>query len=464
MLACDNFAGCGSATYQTGTCFLKVGFAGTTTSTNGALAGLVRYNPNPAYPAPIPAAGFVNASSGCGSALPAGVSQFGSSVAFYMTTPDGYNRTWLLKVPQYYSPTSASPLIFAFPGRGDYAANIEGQTRYSTPSINPYAVVAYVSGVNGGLESNPDNAPGGPYANVDDLTFMRLLMANLTSTYCIDTGRIFATGHSNGGGFCGVLACDPYFSTKIAAFAPNSGAVYSGLDANTVPTLDVNTMEPLGTPVQANCTPGRLGVPMLEFHGTADGTIRYSGALDHSNKAIPAIPHWVTDWSIRNGLGSTNATSYQTPLPGGVAGSNITVSQFGSGPTFGLVTHYRLEQWVHGYPNGQAPAPIDAAPVALAFFYRWTQYNATQSSSVSASSASATSASASSASASGVSASTTSTSISSSSSVSSSTAAPTTSSSSVTSSSSTSTSYACPATVYSTTTLQAAVVTMTASR
>ncbi|KAK5761658.1 Histone-lysine N-methyltransferase set-6 [Elasticomyces elasticus] len=379
MQLCDNTPGCVAATFQPSTCYLKNSFTGVTLSANGALAGLVRYAPNPAYPSPLPAAGFVNASTGCGAALPAGLSTMGRSVAFNMSTPDGYNRTYLVKVPQYYSATSASPLILGFPGNGADASSIEQQTGYSGSSLNPYAVVVYVTGVGLGFQSNPAYAPGQQYANVDDIGFIKLLIANITASFCIDTGHIFAIGHSNGGGFVGVMACDPVLSVTIAAFAGNSAALYTNINSNTNP--DPNTMEPLNTPVQALCSPGRNDVPFVEFHGTADTQIAYAGSINHAAKALPSLPHWATDWSIRQGYGSTNVTTYQAPLAPTTNGgpANVTIYRFGSGARLGIITHYRLESWVHAYPNfaNDNTAPIDASSTAMAFFYRWTQYNST---------------------------------------------------------------------------------------
>ncbi|KAK5689317.1 hypothetical protein LTR17_026342 [Elasticomyces elasticus] len=412
MQLCDNTPGCVAATFQPSTCYLKNSFTGLTAAAGG-LAGLVRYAPNPAYPSPVPAAGFVNASTGCGAALPAGLTTMGRSVAFSMSTPDGYNRTYLVKVPQYYSATSASPLILGFPGNGADASSIEQQTGYSGSSLNPYAVVVYVTGVGLGFQSNPAYAPGKQYANVDDIGFIKLLIANITASFCIDTGHIFAIGHSNGGGFVGVMACDPVLSVTIAAFAGNSAALYTNIDSSTNP--DPNTMEPLNTPVQALCSPGRNDVPFVEFHGTADTQIAYAGSIVHAAKALPSIPHWATDWSIRQGYGSTNVTTYQAPLAPTTNGgpANVTIYRFGSGARLGIITHYRLESWVHAYPNfaNDNSAPIDASSTAMAFFYRWTQYNSiSPSASSSASVSSSTVKSATSSSATNGAASTTSTS------------------------------------------------------
>ena len=136
------------------------------------------------------------------------------------------------------------------------------------------------------FESDPSATVG-----VDDIGFIRALVTNLTASYCIDTGRIFAAGLSNGGGMTNVLACDPVMSVTIAAFAPVSGALYT----NNTGTCYPYTIEPVNTIPQLLCSPGRSNVPMIEFHGTADPTINYLGG-SRRGYCLPTIPHWATDW------------------------------------------------------------------------------------------------------------------------------------------------------------------------
>ena len=233
----------------------------------------------------------------------------------------------------------------------------------SNLALNPYGIAVYVNGYGKGYESNPGWAPGGTYSYVDDLGFINALITNLTSTFCVDTGRIFAVGHSNGGGFCGVLACDPVLSVKIAAFAANSGAFYTAFT-----TGDPLTIEPVNTPVQSLCSPGRNTVPFIEFHGTADTQIRYMGDTTHNGRILPSLPHWSTAWSVREGYGMYN---YST-----VPGSNINKYEFGGGNgQLGIITHYMLTGWVHAWASVSAGAPMDAAPPIMDFFYRWSDPN-----------------------------------------------------------------------------------------
>ncbi|KAK3673143.1 hypothetical protein LTR78_006983 [Recurvomyces mirabilis] len=376
MQACDGYSGCVAAVLQGSTCSFKTQLTTISTAANSIV--LVKYAPNPAYPSPVPAASYVNASTGCGSALPAGLSPYGQSVRYSIISPaDGLNRTYLVKIPQYYSANAASPLILAFPGHGSSAAAIEQLTGLSGSSYNSYGIVVYVDpyGPPGGFESDPDYAPGGIESSVNDISFVKNLIANMTASFCIDTGAIMATGHDNGGGLVNVLACDPVTSISIAVFAPNSAAVYSGILSSTNP--NVFTMRPLGTPVQGNCTPGRNNVPIIEFHGTNDNSIPYLGSITQASYALPAIPHWVQAWSVRQGYGNA---SISTNIATTVQGDSVTMFQFGGNSgALGIVTHYQLGNWTHNWPNPgiDNTAPINAGLLAMNYMYTFTNYTRT---------------------------------------------------------------------------------------
>lgn len=163
---------------------------------------------------------------------------------------------------------------------------------------------------------------------IDDVKFTLDMISSLTSNYCIDEDRIFAAGKSNGGGFSAdILACDPVASTKIAAFAGVSGAYYQGTN-----DTDCNA-----DTVAIACNPGRKPVPIFETHGSADTTIPYLGGA-RRNRCLPTVPHFMTAWSKRNGLGSTNVSS-------ALYSGNVVQHSYGkSAGMEGVGVHY----WVNG--------------------------------------------------------------------------------------------------------------------
>jgi poly(3-hydroxybutyrate) depolymerase len=189
------------------------------------------------------------------------------------------------------------------------------------------------------------------------LTFTSDLLDYISARYCIDESRMLAAGFSNGGGFVGTLACDPTLSKRFSTFAANSGAEYT----NTTGTCNPSSVL-TNTIVQSTCSPGRSDLPMIEFHGDADGTIPYPGG-PRRGYCLPAVPHWVTDWALRDGLSSSNVTT-------SLASGNVTKYEFGASKGVqGLVTHYKIANWGHAWVSINAGAPIDATPIIMNFFY-----------------------------------------------------------------------------------------------
>lgn len=120
--------------------------------------------------------------------------------------------------------TNSTPIIFVFHGHGGtmhYMFNRSGFEK-----IWPEAIVVYPQGLNTpGQLTDPDGKlPGWQKAPGDmndrDLYFFDEILKTLKHDYRIDNQRIYATGHSNGGGFTYILwATRP---TIFAAFAPSA--------------------------------------------------------------------------------------------------------------------------------------------------------------------------------------------------------------------------------------------------
>ena len=139
---------------------------------------------------------------------------------------------------------------------------------------------------------------------------------------------------SNGGGFVGALACHKTLSGRIAAFAPVSGAFYEKLDSTT----------PLHGPCEPN--PNRLSIPILEFHGQDDNTIKYNGQRNRDGATIPSIPSWLQGWAVRNGCASGTKGNVEAIDGGKVNKTSWTCNQHQS-----IVTGYEIAHWAHWWPT-----------------------------------------------------------------------------------------------------------------
>ena len=143
-------------------------------------------------------------------------------------TVDGVQRTALVYVPK--TPAGKPvPLVFVFHGHGGRSAQAIGV--FGINRRWPEAISVYPQGLDIPGITDPEGVRSGWQHAVGevgdrDLHFFDALLARLKKDYPVDPQRIYATGHSNGGGFTYLLwKARP---DVLAAVAPcSAGARYS---------------------------------------------------------------------------------------------------------------------------------------------------------------------------------------------------------------------------------------------
>lgn len=282
-----------------------------------ALATLALAQPTTAAAAPIQ-------KPGCGKQSPY---QPGTSTDDSLES-GGLTREYRVHLPASYSRNRPLPVVLSFHGHkrtSEYQEQLTGMS-----ALN--AIVVYPQGLIG---TDGESAwEGAPYsADADDVRFTKDLISTLERSLCVDSRRIYAAGKSNGGGFVGVLACR--MPDRIAAFAPVSGAFY---------------------PESGECSPSKTA-PTIDFHGTADTTIPYTG---NPTKGLPSLPDWLDDWADRDDCrGSVNWSN-----------GPVTYQRWLGCP----LAHVRIEGLGHVWPSttpnndSATPAAIDATPLIWQFF------------------------------------------------------------------------------------------------
>jgi polyhydroxybutyrate depolymerase len=134
-----------------------------------------------------------------------------------MTFPvSGVDRTAIVYAP--VSKTGRAPLVFAFHGHGDSAANYVG---VDLQSAWPEAVIVYFEGLPTHGATGWQTEPG--QEGDRDLKLVDTALATLRKTFKIDDERVYATGFSNGAHFTYLLWAER--PAVFAAFAPVAGYI-----------------------------------------------------------------------------------------------------------------------------------------------------------------------------------------------------------------------------------------------
>jgi polyhydroxybutyrate depolymerase len=138
---------------------------------------------------------------------------------------DGVVREALIYAPAT-ARTTSTPVVFVFHGHGGNA--LQAAHGFAIDQHWPDAISVYMQGLKtpGRLTDPSGNEPGWQAATGDqgnrDLRFFDAVLARLKQDYRVDEKRIYATGHSNGGGFTYLLWAER--GRVFAAVAPSAAA------------------------------------------------------------------------------------------------------------------------------------------------------------------------------------------------------------------------------------------------
>ncbi len=138
-------------------------------------------------------------------------------------TVDGVAREALVYAPAG-ARTTGTPVVFVFHGHGGSARQV--QESFAMNQHWPEAISVYMQGLAtvGQLTDPAGRLAGWQAAAGDqgdrDLKFFDAVLARLKQDYHVDEKRIYATGHSNGGGFTYLLWAER--GNVFAAVAPSA--------------------------------------------------------------------------------------------------------------------------------------------------------------------------------------------------------------------------------------------------
>ncbi len=187
----------------------------------------------------------------------------------------GIPRSYYVYLPASYDATTPVPLVLAFHGFAQGALGLANYSGWEAIAEEYGFVLVYPQGT-GFLPRWESGLFSSERQTVDDVAFVRDLIADISDRLCIDAARVYANGLSNGGGMSYRLACE--LSDHITAIGGVAGAY---------------------TDLPDGCTPSRP-VPIIIFHGTDDSIVPYEGS-DGGFFRLPRLNDFVMGWAQRNG-------------------------------------------------------------------------------------------------------------------------------------------------------------------
>ncbi len=252
----------------------------------------------------------------------------------------GRRRTYLVHMPAGADPSRAFPVVLVLHGGIVNAYFTAYNTGMSATADRGGFIAVYPNGTGRYEDRILTWNVGFAYAlrnNVDDVGFLREVIARVVSEYGADLRRVYATGISNGGILCYRLASEA--SDIVAAVAPVAGASAG--------------REKAGAPLVVFPQPAHP-VSVMAFHGMQDRFIPYGGGpgAGLANAVYLPVRKSIAMWVRYNGCSHSPSTETS---PNG----NIVRETYAGGREGAEVILYTIRDGGHSWPGGR---PLDGRP------------------------------------------------------------------------------------------------------
>jgi polyhydroxybutyrate depolymerase len=255
----------------------------------------------------------------------------------------GIYRNYRLYVPAAYNGTSAWPLILNLHG---YTSSASAQQAYT--NFGPIADTAHFLTV----YPNGTTYMGQPYWNswgsgANDVQFLSNLIDSISADYNVDANSVYSCGMSNGGYMSYTLACE--LSSKITAIASVTGS--------------------MSTYTKSVCSPSHP-TPVMEIHGTSDGTVSYSGSAGYYLHIDSVVKYW----RLHN---NCNPSAVFTNVPNINTSDGCTAEHYvyNSGDGGSSVELYKIigggHTWPFTFPIGVTNQDFNASEKIWLFFRKY---------------------------------------------------------------------------------------------
>ena len=237
--------------------------------------------------------------------LSTGCSNPGVASPSQQLTSGGLTRTFRVHAPGSLEQPAA--VVINLHGR---YANAEFQERYSgfVPISDREGFLLVTADGTGAIRGWSAGATTG--SAVDDVKFLGDLIAYVGRAYCVDTGRVFVAGMSNGAFMAALAGCKIAEVSGIAMVAGTAGP----------------------------STPCRGPLPVIVFHGTADTIVPFKAGTVRNTMSYPGAAPLMAKWSEHNRCTGTSHDDTGQPVVHlvyeGCAAATEFVVVYGGGHTW----------------------------------------------------------------------------------------------------------------------------------
>ena len=256
-------------------------------------------------------------------ATPAATLQPGDSTR--TLTVDGLERTYILHIPPGIDNQNPTPLVLAFHEFLENSYVMQQHTGFNDTADQSGFILAYLdgTGTNHNYAWNAGGCCGPAFTkNIDDIAFVRQMLADLGTIFRIDPKRIYAVGFSNGGMFSYRLACE--MSDTFAAIAAVSGPLFF-----------------------SPCQP-QQPVSVVHVNGLADRQVPYTGDVGTPpfyGIFFPTVEQGIANWVQSDGCSGAAKVEKK---------GFVTHTAYDSCRAGSAVELYTIDGGAHAWPNPYA--------------------------------------------------------------------------------------------------------------
>ena len=259
----------------------------------------------------------------------------------------GLTRSYRLYIPKKYDGSKAVPLLFNLHGFTSNNVQQEFYGDFRPISDTAGFIICHPLGTTTNTGQTFWNVGFFP-SPIDDIGFITSLIDTISTTYKINQKKVFSTGMSNGGFMSYYLACS---TSRFAAVASVTGSFTDLMYKTCKPTHPT---------------------PIMEIHGTADGTVPYNG-MTNFQPIDTVLKFWVKYNNCNPAVVNNVPENPAFPNDGASAVHYV----FSGGKNGSTVEHFKIVNGAHTWPGagitiGVTCMDISASKEIWRFFSKYS--------------------------------------------------------------------------------------------